>query len=62
MIKCVKRQSGSRLPSMVVIDLHHCTWRTSPLRRGQEDTWRARLKEHLLGVRNGDVTLVPVVD
>jgi tetratricopeptide (TPR) repeat protein len=31
--ECVGRQSGSRLPSMVVIILHDCTWRTSHLMR-----------------------------
>ena len=29
MIECVRRQSGSRLPSMVVMHLQNCTWRTS---------------------------------
>ena len=31
MIECVSRQSGSMLPSMVVMHLQNCTWRTSPL-------------------------------
>jgi hypothetical protein len=29
MIECVRRQSGLRLPSMVVVQLQNCTWRTS---------------------------------
>jgi hypothetical protein len=44
-IECVSRQSGSRLPSMVVKDLHDYTWRTSPFMRGKRTL--AHLKEHL---------------
>ena len=35
MIECVRRQSGSRLPSMVVKDLHDYAWRTSPYMRAK---------------------------
>jgi hypothetical protein len=45
MIECVRRQSGSRLPSMVVIHLQNCTWRTSPSM--QENAALAHVKEHL---------------
>jgi len=47
MIECVRRQSGSRLPWMVVVHLQTCTWRTSPFFAGQEDAALAHLKEHL---------------
>ena len=48
MIKCVRRQCVSRLPSMVVKDLHDCTWHTSPhFEAGQEESALAHLKEHL---------------
>jgi tetratricopeptide (TPR) repeat protein len=45
MIECVRRQSGSRLSSMVVIHLQTCTWRTSPSPRGRGacTSQRARL-------------------
>ena len=49
MIKCVKRQIGSTLLSMVVFNLHDCSWRTSPGREyeaGQEDAL-AHLKVQL---------------
>jgi hypothetical protein len=42
MIECVRWQSGSRLPSMVVVCLHNCTLRTSPFDACQEVLRRSR--------------------
>ena len=47
-IECVRRQGGSRLPSMVVEDLHDYTWRTSPSRRGKRtQSWHISKREEL---------------
>ena len=54
MIECARRQSGSRLPWMVVYHLQNCTWRTSPMRRTRR--WHIS-KSTSRGVCNGDVTL-----
>ena len=48
MIECVRRQRGSRLPSMLVMHLQNFTWRTSDLRceprgRGAGTSQRAPL-------------------
>jgi hypothetical protein len=61
MIECVRRQSGSRLPSMVVIDLQNCTWRTSPFMRAKRMRRWQISKSTSRGVCNGDVTLAPGV-
>ena len=59
MIECVRRQSGSRLPSMVVVHLQNYQAHLTFI-AGQEDAALAHLKEHL-SLCNGDVTLAPGV-
>ena len=59
MIECMRRQSGSRLPSTVVISLQNCTWRTSPFMRAKRtQRWHiSKSTSHC--ACNGDVTLAP---
>jgi hypothetical protein len=59
MMECVRRQSGSKLSSMVVMHLQNCTWRTS-LDAGREDAALAISKSTSRGVCNGDMTVAPV--
>jgi hypothetical protein len=61
MIECVRRQSGSWLPSMVVKDLHDYTWRTSPSRRGKRTQRWHMSKSTSRWLCKGDVTLAPGV-
>jgi hypothetical protein len=53
---------GSRLPSMVVVHLQNCTWRTSPpcrtMRAKRTRRWHIS-KSTSRGVCNGNVTLAP---
>ena len=60
MIECVRRQSGSRLPWMVVITSQNCTWRTSLMRAKRTRRWHIS-KSTSRGECNGDVTLEPGV-
>ena len=58
MIECVRRQSGSRLPSMVVVvHLQNCTWRTSPFMRAKRTRRWHISKSTSHGACNEDVTL-----
>jgi hypothetical protein len=57
MIECVRRQSGSRLPSMVVVNLQNCTWRTPPFMRAKRTRRWHISKSTSHGTCNGDVTL-----
>jgi len=61
MIECVRRQSGSRLPWMVVVHLQTCTWRTSPFMRAKRTRRWYISKSTSHGACNGDVTLAPGV-
>jgi hypothetical protein len=56
-IECVGRQSGSRLLSMVVINLQNCTWCAFPSMRAKRmRSWHIS-KSTFHGVCNGDVSL-----
>ena len=59
--KCVRRQSGSRLPSMVVVHLQICTCRTFPFMRAKRTRRWHISKSTSHGACNGDVTLAPGV-
>jgi len=61
MIECVRRQSGSRLSSMVVVHLQTCTWRTSTFMRAKRTRRWHISKSTCHGVCNGNATLVPGV-
>jgi hypothetical protein len=61
MIECVRWQSGSRLPWMVVVRLQTCTWRTSPFMRAKRTRRWHISKSTSHGACNGDVTLAPGV-
>ena len=57
MIKRVSLQSGSRLPSMVVVHFQTCTCRTSPFMRAKRMLLWHISKSTSRGVCNGDVAL-----
>ena len=57
----IVRQSGSRLPWMVVMRWQNCTWRTSPFMRAKGTRRWHISKSTSRGVCNGDVALAPGV-
>ena len=54
MIECVRRQSGPRLPSMVVVHFQNCTWRTSSMRAKRTRRWHiSKSTSHTRRVQRG---------